>query len=84
MSFEIETIQNKQSLLKRMIRHTLLLTLVLMAGMVITGTSFAACGSLTMAEMNWASAQFMAQVDKVILEKGYGCDVELVPGATMT
>ena len=31
MSFEIETLQNKQSLLKRMIRHTLLLTLVLMA-----------------------------------------------------
>ena len=28
MSFEIETLQNKQSLLKRMIRHTLLLTLV--------------------------------------------------------
>ena len=73
MSFEIETLQNKQSLLIRMIRHTLLLTLVLMAAMVITGTSFAACGSLTMAEMNWASAQLMAQVDKVILEKGYGC-----------
>jgi glycine betaine/proline transport system substrate-binding protein len=54
-----------------------------MAGMVITGTSFAACGSLTMAEMNWASAQLMAQVDKVILEKGYGCEVELVSGATM-
>ena len=49
-----------------------------MAAMVITGTSFDACGSLTMAEMNWASAQLMAQVDKVILEKGYGCEVELV------
>ncbi|MBT5087641.1 MAG: ABC transporter substrate-binding protein, partial [Deltaproteobacteria bacterium] len=83
MSFEIETLQNKQSLLKRMIRHTLLLTLVLMASMLITGTSFAACGSLTMAEMNWASAQLMAQVDKIILEKGYGCEVELVSGATM-
>jgi glycine betaine/proline transport system substrate-binding protein len=83
MSFKIETLQNKQSLLKRMIRHTLLLTLVLMATMVITGTSFAACGSLTMAEMNWASAQLMAQVDKIILEKGYGCEVELVSGATM-
>ena len=83
MSFEIETLQNKQSLLKRMIRHTLLLTLVLMASIAITGTSFAACGSLTMAEMNWASAQLMAQVDKVILEKGYGCEVELVSGATM-
>ena len=75
MSFEIETLQNKQSLLKRMIRKTLSLIVVLMAAMVITGTSFAACGSLTMAEMNWASAQLMAQVDKVILEKGYGCEV---------
>ena len=41
------------------------------------------CGSLTMAEMNWASAEFMANVDKVILEEGYGCEVELVAGATM-
>ena len=41
------------------------------------------CGSLTMAEMNWASAELMANVDKVILEEGYGCEVELVAGATM-
>ena len=25
------------------------------------------CGSLTMAEMNWASAELMANVDKIIL-----------------
>ena len=36
-----------------------------------------------MAEMNWASAELMANVDKVILEEGYGCEVELVAGATM-
>ena len=36
-----------------------------------------------MAEMNWASAELMAHVDKIILEEGYGCDVELVAGATM-
>ncbi|MCV2875487.1 ABC transporter substrate-binding protein [Rhodobacteraceae bacterium XHP0102] len=42
------------------------------------------CGSLTIAEMNWASAELMANVDKIILEEGYGCDVELIPGATMT
>ena len=83
MSFEIETLQEKHSLLKRMIRQTLSLIVVLMAFTAITGTSFAACGSLTMAEMNWASAQLMAQVDKIILEKGYGCEVELVSGATM-
>ena len=44
----------------------------------------AECGALTMAEMNWASAELMANVDKFILEKGYGCKVELVPGATTT
>ena len=42
-----------------------------------------ACGKVTIAEMNWASAELMANVDKIILEKGYGCEVELVAGATM-
>ena len=43
----------------------------------------AKCGDITIANMNWASANFMAEVDKIILEEGYGCNVELVPGATM-
>jgi len=41
------------------------------------------CGDVTIAEMNWASAGVAAQVDKIILEKGYGCSVELVAGDTM-
>jgi len=69
------------------------LVLATIAGAVVVGGLFyftqqqqltkSACGSLTMAEMNWASAELMANVDKVILEKGYGCEVELVAGATM-
>ena len=43
----------------------------------------AKCGDITMAEMNWASAELMANIDKVILEAGYGCNVEMVAGATM-
>ena len=43
----------------------------------------AKCGKVTIAEMNWASAELMANVDKIILENGYGCEVELVSGATM-
>ena len=43
----------------------------------------AACGKVVMADMNWASANFMVNVDKIILEKGYGCSVELIPGSTM-
>jgi ABC-type proline/glycine betaine transport system substrate-binding protein len=41
------------------------------------------CGTVSIAEMNWASAQLMANVDKIILSKGYGCDVSVVPGDTM-
>ncbi len=44
---------------------------------------FAECGDITIAEWNWASGELMANVDKIILEKGYGCNVELVAGATM-
>ncbi|PTV96969.1 glycine betaine/proline transport system substrate-binding protein [Rhodobacter aestuarii] len=41
------------------------------------------CGNVSIAEMNWASAGVAAQVDKIILEQGYGCSVELVAGDTM-
>lgn len=41
------------------------------------------CGNITIAEMNWASAGLAAWVDKIILEEGYGCKVELVAGDTM-
>ena len=50
---------------------------------LFTGVANAACGKITVANMNWASAGLMAEVDKAILEKGYGCNVELVPGSTM-
>lgn len=42
------------------------------------------CGAVSIAEMNWASAEMMANVDAIILTEGYGCEVELVPGATQT
>ena len=45
--------------------------------------AMAECGNVQIAEMNWASAQLMANVDKIVLEEGYGCSVELVPGDTM-
>lgn len=41
------------------------------------------CGTVTIAEMNWASAGAIAHIDKIILEAGYGCTVELVTGDTM-
>ncbi len=56
-------------------------SLALMLGISTQAT--AGCGNITIAEMNWASAELMANVDKIILEKGYGCKVEMVAGATM-
>lgn len=40
------------------------------------------CGDIAMAEFNWASGELMANVDKFILEEGYGCNVSLVVGGT--
>lgn len=49
------------------------------------GAAFASdCGEISIAEMNWASAELMANVDAIILEEGYDCEVELIPGATET
>lgn len=55
-----------------------------LALLLSANVAVAKCGSFQMASMNWASAELMASVDKFILEEGYGCEVELVSGATTT
>ena len=62
---------------------TLLISAVFALGVTSISGTANACGKLVIAEQNWASAELMANVDKIILEEGYGCEVELVPGATM-
>ena len=62
------------------------LLVTLAAGAALSAMSqgaLAACGSVVIANMNWASAELLANVDKIILEKGYGCDASMVPGDTM-
>ena len=41
------------------------------------------CGDVKIADMNWDSASLMANIDKVILTEGYGCNATLIPGDTM-
>lgn len=41
------------------------------------------CGEVTIANMNWQSAEVIAEIDKFILSEGYGCDAELIAGDTM-
>lgn len=57
---------------------------LLLGANISANTAYAQCGDVQLASMNWASAEFMASVDKFILEEGYGCNVEVVPGATET
>ena len=62
----------------------LLISAAIVAGAAfgINGQANAACGEFQMSDMNWPSATLMANVDKIILEEGYGCKIELIPGAT--
>jgi glycine betaine/proline transport system substrate-binding protein len=53
------------------------------AGAPVTEVAVAVCGKVTVANMNWQSAEVLANIDNIILSKGYGCDVELVSGDTM-
>ncbi|MDF3175323.1 ABC transporter substrate-binding protein [Pseudomonas sp. ER28] len=41
------------------------------------------CGTVTIASMNWASAELLAEVDKFILQHGYECDANIVLGDTV-
>ncbi len=63
----------------------LLATTILAAGIAgFAGSAHAEdCGRVTVANMNWQSAEVLAHVDEIILSKGYGCEVELVQGDTM-
>jgi glycine betaine/proline transport system substrate-binding protein len=62
----------------------LLASAILAAGLsAFAGGAKADCGSVSIAEMNWASAGVAANVDKIILEEGYGCSVEMVTGDTL-
>ncbi|MAW06577.1 MAG: ABC transporter substrate-binding protein, partial [Deltaproteobacteria bacterium] len=57
MSLENKTLEYLNRFRKSMFRYAIILTFALTTSAAITATSFAACGSLTMAEMNWASAE---------------------------
>ena len=49
----------------------ILLTFAVIFGLSSFGNvANAKCGDITIANMNWASANFMAEVDKIILEEG--------------
>ncbi len=62
-----------------------LAALVAVVGISVTSVPAHAqsCGDVSIADMNWSSATFLAALDRFILDHGYGCDATLVPGDTM-
>ena len=62
------------------------LVVALALGMMLfvwSNVAIAACGKVTIGEMNWGSAQVIANVEKFVLEVGYGCQVELIQTSTV-
>ena len=56
------------------VKNIILSALVLLGFTSFNSVANANCGKVTIAEMNWASAQVIAHIDNIILGKGYGCD----------
>ncbi|WP_438391910.1 glycine betaine ABC transporter substrate-binding protein [Caballeronia sp. DA-9] len=61
---------------------------VVLMGLSLLGCAHAeaACpagGPIQIADMSWTSASMLAHVESTIIEKGYGCKTELIPGDTV-
>jgi glycine betaine/proline transport system substrate-binding protein len=63
---------------------------LLASGCVLVGmfagasaASAAGCGRVTIASMNWQSAEVISNLDKFILNEGYGCQAEITVGDTV-
>lgn len=57
--------------------------LLLAISAVAMNANASECGKVTIADMNWSSASLIANIDRFILEHGFDCDAELIPGDTM-
>lgn len=53
------------------------------AVMSMSATAQADCGKFSMAGLSWGSAAILGEIDKLILEEKYGCEIDFVPGGTV-
>ncbi|HEX5932957.1 MAG TPA: glycine betaine ABC transporter substrate-binding protein, partial [Pseudorhizobium sp.] len=63
----------------------LLASTCLAFGLSVVGATVAAaeCGDVTIASMNWQSAEVLAALDQFILNEGFGCNAEIIVGDTV-
>jgi glycine betaine/proline transport system substrate-binding protein len=59
------------------------LAIGLAAAGTMAATAQEGCGDVTIAAMNWQSAEVLASLDKFILENGYDCTVSIISGDTV-
>lgn len=54
-------------------------------GLAFSGSAMAQsqCSDVTIAAMNWQSAEVLASLDSFILQHGYGCEVSVISGDTV-
>ena len=64
-------------------KHLLASTCLVAGLLAMTGAARAECGDVTIASMNWQSAEVLAALDKFILTEGYGCNAEVIVGDTV-
>ena len=64
-------------------KNITLRTTLFLAMLASAGGAAADCGTVTIANMNWQSAEVLANIDKIILSEGFGCQVELIAGDTV-
>lgn len=64
-------------------RHLLTASTIAIGIAATSAASAQDCGDVTIASMNWQSAEVLANLDAFILEHGYGCNAEITIGDTV-
>jgi len=61
---------------------SLVLSVTLATGMMMSAAQAKDCGEVSITEMDWASSSVVTGVAKFLMEEGYGCKVTKIPSAT--
>lgn len=64
-------------------RSALLVGLALAVSVFVTGAASAKCGQVSIGAMNWDSARVIANIEKLVLQAGFDCQVEIIETSTV-